>query len=160
MRSFVCLVVLMLAVLEPGKAVADGPPLTLSLGEVTRRFTASELLAQPDAADIAIPEDVAYQRAAVYRAVPLLSLLKGLQWDRFDTLEARSGDGFVAQIPLSLVRKGATGGAMLGSPWSHRASRGRISLAGPLGRGRSTWSGNTRNGRAWRPSNGPTSWPA
>jgi mono/diheme cytochrome c family protein len=137
MRSFVCLVALMLAVLGPGKAVADGPPLTLSLGEVTRRFTASELLAQPDAADIAIPGDVAYQRAAVYRAVPLLSLFKGLQWDRFDTLEARSGDGFVAQIPLSLVRKGAADGATAwiaveppGQPWPNLPDR--TTGAGPF----------------------------
>ena len=43
--------------------------------------------------------------------VPLLPLLAGLPSDRFDTLEARATDGFVAQIPLSLVRKGAEGGA-------------------------------------------------
>ena len=43
--------------------------------------------------------------------VPLLPLLTGLPSDRFDTLEARATDGFVAQIPLSLVRKGAEGGA-------------------------------------------------
>jgi hypothetical protein len=62
--------------------------------------TASELLAQPDAAEVDIPDDHDYRGAIHYRAAPLLPLLTGLSRDRF-----------VAQIPLSLVRKGAEGGA-------------------------------------------------
>ena len=69
--------------------------------------------------------------------MPLLSLLKGLPWDRFDTLEARSSDGFVAQIPLLLVRKGATDGATAwiaveppGQPWPNLP--GRTTGAGPF----------------------------
>ena len=59
--------------------------------------------------------DVSYARAASYRAVPLLSLLAELPPDdRTDTLESRAEDGFVAQIPLSLVKKAAVGG---GVPW-------------------------------------------
>ena len=46
-------------------------------------------------------------------AIPLLDLI-GRGGDRFDTLEARAKDGFVAQIPLALIVSGAHGGAI---PW-------------------------------------------
>ncbi len=137
MRSVLWLLALLPALLGPGRAVADGPSLTLSLGDVTRRFTATELLARPDSTEIAIPKDVAYQRPAAYRAVPLLSLLEGMPWDRFDTLEARATDGFAAQIPLSLVRQGASGGATAwiavqppDQPWPNLP--GRVTGAGPF----------------------------
>jgi mono/diheme cytochrome c family protein len=47
-----------------------------------------------------------------YRVIPLLALLQGTREGQFDTLEARATDGFVAQIPLELVTKGARGGAV------------------------------------------------
>lgn len=138
MRIVACLAALMLAILgATGQANADEPSLALTLGGVTHRVTASELLARPDAAEVAIPADVGYGRAAVYRAVPLLPLLSGLSWDRFDTLEARATDGFVAQIPLSLVHKGAEGGATAwiaieppGHPWPNLP--GKEAGAGPF----------------------------
>jgi hypothetical protein len=46
-----------------------------------------------------------------YRAVPLLTLLGDVSDGRFDTLEARATDGFIAQIPLALVTQAAGGGA-------------------------------------------------
>jgi mono/diheme cytochrome c family protein len=98
-----------------GQAGADEPLLVLSQAGIERRFTASELLARADAAEVAIAGDVAYGRATSYRAVPLLALLSELPPDsRSDTLESRAADGFVAQIPLSLVKQAATGGAV---PW-------------------------------------------
>jgi hypothetical protein len=90
-------------------AVADEPSLMFEVGDGKHSFTASELLARPDAAELAIPNDASYGRATRYRAVPLLPLLAGLQDGRNDTLEARSTDGFVAQIPFSLIRRGAEG---------------------------------------------------
>ena len=59
-----------------------------------------------------------------------------------DTLEARALDGFVAQIPLSLVRKGAEGGATEwiaveppGQPWPNLPGKttgaGRSSIVSP-----------------------------
>jgi mono/diheme cytochrome c family protein len=59
-----------------------------------------------------VPDDVSYRHAMTYRGIPLLALLQGTIADEFDTLEARATDGFVAQIPLELVTKGATGGAV------------------------------------------------
>src|SRR4051812_2480333 len=111
MRSVACLAVLMLMVLGAKPARAVEPLLTLDLGGVARHFTVAELLARPDAAEMVIPNDPSYRRAARYRAVPLLPLLADLPQGPFDTLEARATDGFVAQIPMSLVRRGAEGGA-------------------------------------------------
>jgi mono/diheme cytochrome c family protein len=96
-------------------ATADEPSLTLSRAGATHRFTAAQLLARPDAADIGIANDVAYGRAMNYRAVPLLALLSDLPPDpRADTMESRATDGFVAQIPMALLAQATTGGAV---PW-------------------------------------------
>lgn len=112
MRFAVRAAALIFLVLVTTLARADEASLALILGDAAHRFTMSELLARPDAADVLIPDDVDYHKATVYRAVPLLSLLSDLTQERFDTLELRATDGFVAQIPWSLVQKGAAGGAI------------------------------------------------
>ena len=111
MRLAVCAAALTLLIVATTKACAGEPSLALTLDDVTRHFTTSELLARPDAADVIIPDDVDYHRTTVYRAVPLLSLLSGLKQSQVDTLEFQATDGFVAQIPWSLVQKGAAGDA-------------------------------------------------
>ena len=116
-------VILLLAGFAPGvsTAHAEHAVLTLAIGPETRRFTAAParvldvdahrelLLGRPDAVELAIPADVSYGRMMKYRAVPLLPLLS--VGATFDTIEARAADGFVSQIPLALVEKGARGGA-------------------------------------------------
>jgi mono/diheme cytochrome c family protein len=104
-------IILLLAGIVAGTniAQADDRVLTLSIGPSTRQFTAAQLLARPDAAELSVPADVSYGRTMKYRAVPLLPLLGGVA--AFDTLEARAADGFVSQIPLSLVEKGGSGGS-------------------------------------------------
>jgi mono/diheme cytochrome c family protein len=98
--------------------------LTLSFGGELRHITAAELLARPDAASLTVPDDVSYHRAMTYRAVPLLGLIGDTPGLDFDTIEARASDGFVSQVPASLVMKGASGGAVAwvavedpGAPW-------------------------------------------
>ena len=86
--------------------------LTLSFGGEAKRITAAELLARPDAASLTVPDDVSYHRAMTYRAVPLLALIGDASNVGFDTVEARASDGFVSQVPVSLVTKGASGGAV------------------------------------------------
>jgi mono/diheme cytochrome c family protein len=76
-----------------------------------RQFTAADLLARPDNALVTV-QDSTVGRPTSYRAVPLLALLGDISDTRFDTLEARASDGFVAQIPLTLVIRGASGGAV------------------------------------------------
>ena len=94
---------------------ADQPSLALSGVGATRRFTVSELLARSDVGTLTVPNDISYGRPMTYRAVPLLKLLSELPTsNQADTLESRAVDGFVAQIPLSLLRAADVGGAV---PW-------------------------------------------
>lgn len=114
---------LLAALVWTGPAAAEERSLLLKGGGAEQRFTASELLAWPDAAEVTVPEDVAFAQTRTYRAVPLLSLLPGVP-EPFDTLEGRALDGFAAQIPLSLLRGAASGGSVAwlaveppGQPW-------------------------------------------
>jgi len=131
------LVVLLLAGFGPGVGTASAADavLTLSIGPQARRFTAAQLLGRPDAVELTIPADVSYGRPMKYRAVPLLPLL-GVS-AAFDTIEARAEDGFVSQIPLALVEKGAKGGATAwiaiedpAAPWP--VLPGKTASAGPF----------------------------
>ena len=130
-------IVLLLAAFAPGVGTvhAEDAALTLSIGPEARRFTAAQLLGRPDAVELTIPADVSYGRSMKYRAVPLLPLLSvGAE---FDTIEARAADGFVSQIPLALVDKGASGGAKAWiavedpvAPWP--VLPGKTASAGPF----------------------------
>ena len=110
MRQALLSVVIALLACCAARAGAD--TLTVSFGGTPKTYAAAELLARPDAATITIPDDVSYKRAMTYRAVPLLALLGGKPDPALDTLEARAADGFVSQIPMSLVEKGANGGSV------------------------------------------------
>ena len=103
---------IVIALLACCAARAGDGTLTVSFGGTQTAYTAAALLARPDAATITIPEDISYKRPMTYRAVPLLALLGGKPDPALDTLEARAGDGFVSQIPMSLVEKGAHGGSV------------------------------------------------
>jgi mono/diheme cytochrome c family protein len=93
-------------------ARAAQPSLVITSGEQSHSYTSATLLARPDIATITLPYDVSYRSSKTYRAVPLLALLGGSHDGRFDTLEARAADGFIAQIPLELIARGAHGGAV------------------------------------------------
>src|SRR5437667_11259167 len=69
-------VALLRALATPPRGRAQPAPATPQIlvivdGAGERRFSASELLARPDAADVSVTEDV-YQHQVIYRAVPLL----------------------------------------------------------------------------------------
>lgn len=128
--------VMLLAALTSARA-DDVPALTLSLGGEPKRATAAELLARTDVATLAVPADPAYGRPMSYRAVPLRALLGDLSPTPFDTLEARAADGFVSQIPLALVERGAQGGSVAwiaaedpAAPWPPLP--GKDASAGPF----------------------------
>jgi mono/diheme cytochrome c family protein len=106
MLSLLCTLILC------ASARGEDAALTLTLGAQEQRFTAADLLARPDAANISIPDDVSYKRAMTYNAVPLLALIGEQPDPAFDTLEARAADGFVSQVPMTLVEKGAKGGSV------------------------------------------------
>lgn len=122
---------------ETARVSATERVLTLSFGGEPRRLTAAALLARPDVASLAVPDDVSYHRAMTYRAVPLLGLIEGAASGGLDTIEARASDGFVSLVPASLVKKGASGGAVAwiavedpAAPWPNLP--GKDSGAGPF----------------------------
>jgi mono/diheme cytochrome c family protein len=112
MRVFAMLPLFVIVLALPLGTRAAQPTLAVGGDGRSQEYGASALLERPDAVSITVQDDVSYRRAMTYRAVPLLALLQGASADRFDTLEARATDGFVAQIPLELVTQGAKGGAV------------------------------------------------
>jgi mono/diheme cytochrome c family protein len=110
MRQALLSIAIALLACATARAVTD--PLAVSFGDKQRTYTAGDLLGHPQAATITIPEDVSYKRPMTYRAVPLLGLLGATPDSALDTLEVRAADGFVSQIPMSLVGKGAHGGSV------------------------------------------------
>ena len=112
MRFLILLLFAVLVATGQWTARAAEGVLVITRGGESQRYSAATLLARKDLASISVPYDVSYRRAATYRALPLLALLGGSRDSRFDTLEARATDGFIAQIPLTLVMQGPTGGAV------------------------------------------------
>jgi mono/diheme cytochrome c family protein len=88
------------------------PILTITAGAVTNHFTAAELVSRPDLASVQVPPQVDYKVSLTVQAVPLLDLLAALPLEGFDRLEANATDGFVAQIPLTLIEAGKSGGSV------------------------------------------------
>ena len=112
-RALLALLMAALLLGGPREAAADAG-LRVAFGDKVRNFDAATLLARPDARDITVPNDVAYRREMTFRAVPLLALLDGLPLEGADTLETRATDGFVSQLPMSLVLRAKSGGSV---PW-------------------------------------------
>ena len=123
----------LLAGLGGPPALAASPVLVVTAGGATRQFTADDLLARRDTATLAVPHDPAYGRAMSYFAVPLSALLSALPPDAADTIQARAIDGFVAELPRTLI-----GGAAVpwlavedpAHPWPHLP--GKTVSAGPF----------------------------
>jgi mono/diheme cytochrome c family protein len=78
---------------------AHASELRIDLGHGAKAFHSAELLKR--AVAVTIPDDVAFHRSMHYRAVPLLSLLPGLQ--RGQHLQFVASDGFVAEIPAEVI---------------------------------------------------------
>ncbi|WP_175716948.1 c-type cytochrome [Burkholderia anthina] len=86
--------------------------LELDTDGTPRVLTRQALLARPDATDIHVPRDIAYGRPMTFRAVPFAALLGNAPLPAAGVLETRAADGFAAQLPLDLVRRGASAGAI------------------------------------------------
>ena len=77
------------------------PSVTCRIGDKTEIYAAGQLL--PHAVEVEVPHDPSYGRTMRYRAVPLWDLIGPQGMKAADTLEVKSLDGFVAQIPGALV---------------------------------------------------------
>jgi mono/diheme cytochrome c family protein len=112
MRKLLTMLLVMAALSGSWITEASQPALTIIGAGRSREFTTAALLGRSDTVSLVVQHDVSYKRSMTYRAVPLLALLDGISDERSDTVEARAKDGFVAQIPLTLILHGAGGGAV------------------------------------------------
>src|SRR3954466_14022922 len=105
------MVVLSWLVLVSSGASAD-PLLDIVIAGQSRQFGRDELLLRSDVADVAVSSDVAYGKPMTYRAVPLASLLVGLNPPPDSVIESVALDGFAAQLPLDLLTNSDPGKAV------------------------------------------------
>jgi mono/diheme cytochrome c family protein len=75
--------------------------LTVDLGHGVGHFSAAQLLANPHATLVTIPDDVTFHRTMHFRAVPLKTLLPGIA--ATDHLQFVATDGFIAEIPAATI---------------------------------------------------------
>jgi mono/diheme cytochrome c family protein len=118
-------------------ALADEPMLSLDIGGMQRSLSRVQLLGDPAAVEIDVPNDNAYRRTMHYRAVPLDRLLAGLDLPHDQVLEAVASDGFIGLLPVDLILHPPPGGARAylaiepaGAPWP--AIAGQKASAGPF----------------------------
>ncbi len=88
-------------------AWANEPALTVTTGGNTVSYAPAALLALPSATTVTIPNDVAYQRAMTFHAVPVASVLQGVRPD--ETMRFVTRDGFVASLPAAPLLAGGDG---------------------------------------------------
>ena len=100
---------LVMIVSRASSGQVESPILQIQIGADKRQFSIAELLASPAMRSIEIDRDTSYPRPMRYQAVPLLDLLHGLPTTDITTLEARAKDGFVSQLPWSLIASGGNG---------------------------------------------------
>ena len=117
---------LIMIVSRASSGQVETPILQIQIGADKRQFSIAELLARPAMRSIEIDRDVSYPRPMRYQAVPLLDLLHGLPTTEITTLEARAKDGFVSQLPWSLIASGGNGRSVAWiaiedprRPWPH-----------------------------------------
>jgi mono/diheme cytochrome c family protein len=98
-----------------------------------RSLTTDQLLARPDAATIRVPNDVAFHRTMMYRAVPLRALLGITALPADEELQITATDGFVthlsAQLPFGAGKKRAEPWLAVETPdepWPHVPGSGDI----------------------------------
>lgn len=81
---------------------ADEPVLQLQLANQKQKLALSNLLRHPSTQTITIPDDPTYKRSMSYQAIPLSAILRDIRG--FEALQFKASDGFVATIPVSLLR--------------------------------------------------------
>jgi len=79
------------------------PVLDVAINGETRHFARDALLARPEVINVEIANDIAYDKAMRFRAIPLAVLLPRLSAAADSVIEAVAIDGFAAQLPLDLI---------------------------------------------------------
>jgi mono/diheme cytochrome c family protein len=81
--------------------LARAAELRVDMSQGSAVYRTEALLQRPDLRAITIPDDVAFHGTMRYRAVPLTALLPGIGIG--DNMQFTALDGFVAEIPASLL---------------------------------------------------------
>lgn len=110
-RRLVLCLLLGLVVARPEVLAASDaePSLRLEIGGREAEISRDGLLARPEAAEILVPDDVAYDREMRYRALPLDAVLAGFTLPPGEVLEMVATDGFAALFPVDLLAPGEGG---------------------------------------------------
>ncbi|WP_421858265.1 c-type cytochrome [Oricola sp.] len=118
-------------------ASATEAALTLTTGDDTRQFTVEQLLAHDALSEVTVPKVPGYETQMTLKAIPALTLFKGMRLSDFDTIEAQATDGYVSQLPTSLLEAANDGGSVAwiaveppDAPWPNLPDRDYS--AGPL----------------------------
>jgi len=82
-------------------SMSSASELQLQLGSQHQTLKSNQLLAHPQAQNIAIPNDVSYKRSMHYRAIPLAALLDNVEPS--DHLQLLASDGFAVELSAALV---------------------------------------------------------
>ncbi|WP_228124645.1 c-type cytochrome [Glaciimonas soli] len=99
------LAVLLTLISLPGNAAE--PVLEIHIGQQVKQLSSAELLKSPDVRTIEIADDVSYKRKTQYRAVPFTALISAKQLAQAETVQFTALDGFVANIPGTLLNSAA-----------------------------------------------------
>ncbi|HVJ40419.1 MAG TPA: cytochrome c [Dongiaceae bacterium] len=94
-----------------GTARAD-TSLEIDVGDTHLKFSRQDLLNRADLRQIVIESGDGYRQPMTYKAIPLASLLSGAKIPLDSVIETVASDGFVAQLPLDLVRNTDAGKAV------------------------------------------------
>ena len=99
-RTFVVTLIGVATLTGTPTAFAEETFLSLTSGGRTVRLSRTELLASPDLRVIDVPASSDYQRPMRYQAIPLLALIAKATGE---SVQFKASDGFVANIPSSLL---------------------------------------------------------
>lgn len=78
--------------------------LEIDIGDTHLKLGRQELLHRSDLRQIVIESGAGYPTSMTYKAIPLAGLLAGAKIPSDSVIETVASDGFVAQLPLDLVR--------------------------------------------------------
>lgn len=106
------IVIIMLGFSGMAQADTADTVLVIDIGDTHLRLSRQALLQRPDIRQIVIESGDEYPAPMTYQAVPLASLLAGLTIPIDSVIETVASDGFVAQLPLDLVRNTDPGKAV------------------------------------------------
>jgi len=101
-----CTLAALFTVISPPSNAAE-PVLEIHIDQQIKYLSRAALLQLPEVRTVDIADDVSYHTKKQYRAVPFSMLLNARQLAQTETVQFTAADGFVANIPSTLLSSGA-----------------------------------------------------